>query len=115
MTLTPEEQITIQREPTCQMLHVLNFAIHRLGYKQLVLLVPCYALDPTQSLSKELYPYVAKYFGYISWQPVEHAVRVAILDAWERRNPEVWMQYFPGMQKPPSNKQFIATLAERLK
>ena len=113
--ITFEEQICIFREDTCRMLHELRIGIHRNGYKQLVILIPCYALDNTQSLSKELYPYVADHFGYASWYPVEHAVRIAILDAWERREPEVWEKYFPGLKKPPSNKQFIATLAERLK
>lgn len=115
MITTHEEQIILLREITSRILPELRFGIHRLGYKQLLLLIPCYALDSNQSLSKELYPYAADYFGYASWQPVEHAVRVAILDAWERRDPEVWEKYFPGMKKPPSNKQFIATLAERLK
>jgi len=115
MVTTFEDQIFALREVTSRILHVLRFGVHRLGYKQLLLLIPCYALDNTQSLSKELYPYAADYFGYSSWQPVEHAVRVAILDAWERRDPEVWDTFFPGMKKPPSNKQFIATIAEQIK
>ena len=115
MILTPEEQISALYEPTANMLHELQISIRRLGYKQLTIAVPCYALDDRQSLSKELYPYVANYFGYDDWHPVEHTIRVAILDAWERRNPEVWEKYFPGIKKPPSNKLFIATLAEQLK
>ena len=115
MTLSPEELIYAMYEPTAKMLHELQISIRRLGYKQLTIAAPCFAMDDRQSLSKELYPYVANYFGYADWHPVEHAIRVAILDAWERRNPEVWEKYFPGMKKPPSNKQFIATLAEQLK
>ena len=115
MITTFEEQICSYREATCCMLHELQIGIHRLGYKQLTIAVPCFALDDQQSLSKELYPYVANYFGYANWQPVEHAIRDAILDAWEKRDPAAWEKYFPGMKKPPSNKQFIATLAERLK
>ena len=112
---TFEEQITLRREDTCAMLRELQIGIHRNGYRQLLILVPCYALDENQSLTKELYPYAAGCFGYASWQPVEHAVRLVILDAWERRDKAVWEKYFPGMKKPPSNKKFIATLAERLK
>ena len=115
MITTTEEQIIILREITSKILHELRFGVHRLGYKQLLLLIPRYALDSSQSLSKELYPYAADYFGYFSWQPIEHSVRVAILDAWERRNPEVWEKYFPDIKKPPSNKQFISTIAEQLK
>ena len=113
--ITLEEQISLQRESTCGLLHELQIRIHRIGYRHLVILIPCYALDADQSLTKELYPYVAEHFWYSSWQPVEHAVRIAIQDAWERRDPAVWEKYFPGMKKPPSNKQFIATLAERIK
>lgn len=115
MILTPEEQISALYESTAQMLHELQITIRRLGYKQLTIAIPCFALDDRQSLTKELYPYVANYFGYSNWCPVEHAIREIILDAWERRDPEVWEKYFYGMKKPPSNKQFIATLAERLK
>lgn len=115
MIVTIEEEIIILRQVTGRILRELRFGVHRRGYKQLLLLVPCYALDNEQSMSKELYPYAADYFGYAAWQPVEHAVRVAILDAWEQRDPALWEQYFPGLRKPPSNKRFIATLAERIK
>lgn len=100
---------------TIKMLHELQIGIHRLGYRQLFIAIPCYALDNNQSLSKELYPYVAEYYGYKDWHPVEHAIRVAIIDAWEHRDPFTWEYYFPGSKKAPSNKRFIATLAERLK
>ena len=115
MVRTYEEEIEILRENTCGILHELRFGIHRLGYKQLLVLLPCYALDSHLSLSKELYPYVAECFGDVSWKAVEHAVRVAILDAWERREPGVWEKYFPGLTKAPSNKLFIAAVAERIK
>lgn len=115
MVVLDDQRLSDLQDDTIQMLHELQFGIHRLGYRQLYVAIPCYSLDKSQSLSKELYPYVAECFGYTGWYPVEHAIRVAILDAWERRNPDAWEGYFPGMQKPPTNKQFIATLAERLK
>lgn len=114
ITQTETAMIALQQN-TITHLHKLHISIHRVGYKQLQFLVPLYALDSDQSLTKELYPYAAKHFGYISWQPVEHAIRSAILDAWKRRNPDVWEIYFPGTKKAPSNKQFIATLAELIK
>ena len=88
---------------------------HRIGYKQLCAAIPCYARDDTQSLTKELYPSIARRFGYPNCGPVEHAIRLAILDGWERGRREVWEGYFPCALRPPSNKLFIATLAERLK
>ena len=113
--ITPEEQILRHRAATCGMLRELQIGIHRNGYRQLTVLIPCYALDDDQGLTKELYPFAATYFGSPSWQAVERAVRSAIEEAWARRRPEVWEAYFPGRDKPPANKQFIATLAERLK
>ena len=115
MIPTLEEQRTRLEEATRKMLHSLQFSVHLIGYSSLVVLIPCYRLDNTQGLSKELYPFVAAHCGYPSGQAVEHGVRVAILDAWDRRDPEAWEEYFPGMKKPPTNKHFIATLAERLK
>ena len=115
MIHTYEEEMTRVRENASDILHELRFGVHRLGYQQLLVLIPRYAMDSSQSLSKELYPYAAECFGYTSWEPVEHAVRLAIRDAWERSVPGVWEKYFPGVQKVPSNKQFIAVIAEAAK
>lgn len=115
MITTVDEEILIMQEITSRILHELRFGVHRLGYKQLLLLIPYYALDDNQSFTKELYPYAANHFGYAAWQPIEHTVRDAISNAWERRDPMVWEKLFPGMKRPPSNKQFIATIAERIK
>lgn len=115
MVSMPEDQIHELCDSTILMLHELRIRIHRVGYKQLTIAVPRFALDDTQSLTKELYPYVATYFGYPDWRSVERSIRFAILDAWEHRDPDVWEKYFPNQKKPPSNKQFIATLAECLR
>ena len=110
-----DEQIARFRESTVCLLHALRFRVHLVGYSHLLMLIPCYALDNTLSLTKELYPYAANRLGYASWSPIEHAVRVSILDAWSRRDPGLWDRYFPGQKKPPSNKHFLATLAELIK
>ena len=115
MITTEDPRLSKMQSDTIQMLHELQIGIHRLGYRQLFVAIPCYALNDSQSLCKELYPAVAEHFGYPGWRPVERAIRVAILAAWDNRNLIVWYKYFPGMEKPPTNKQFIATLAERLK
>ena len=115
MITTVDEETIILQAFTRRMLHELGFGSHRLGYKQLLILITRYALDSGQSLTKELYPAAAKHFGYRSWKPVEHAVRGAILDAWERGDLTVWDTYFRGMGKPPTSLQFIATIAELVK
>ena len=109
----PEEQIIVPE--IVRLLNELRIGAHRNGYRQLILLICCYLPEGNRSLTKELYPFVAGRFGYSGWHPVEHTVRTAILDAWDRRVPEVWEKYFPGSKRAPTNKQFIAVLAETLK
>lgn len=96
------------------LLRELGFAAHRVGYQQLCIAIPCYAQDATQSLVKEIYPCIAKRFGYTNWCAVEHAIRCSIHDAWQARDPAVWAARFPNCRRPPSNKRFIATLAQCL-
>lgn len=102
-------------ERTIRMLRELGFAVHRNGYLQLTVAIPYFLQDPTQGLYKELYPYVAKRLGYTDCRAIERSIRSAIYDAWARSDPEVWIQYFPDLKRPPSNKLFIATLSEGLK
>ena len=113
--ISAAEDPTVQyREDTIAMLHRLGICVYRQGYKALTIAVPCYARDNGQSLSKEVYPHVAACLGCGEWHAVERAVRLVILDGWERRNPAVWEEYFPNQKKAPSNKHFLAVLAERL-
>jgi len=102
-------------EQTAKMLQCLNIPIHRIGRVQLLIGIPRFALDPVQSLSKELYPYIAAQCGCRDWRAVERAIREAILYAWDHQDPASWELYFPGIGKPPSNKRFISNLASFLK
>lgn len=115
MIPTVDEQTKPLEDATIIMLHELQISIRRLGYKCLTVAVPCYARNDTQSLSKELYPYVAGQLPYAQCHSVERAIRTAVLDAWTQRDPAVWERYFPRQTKVPTNKQFIAVLAERLR
>lgn len=103
-----------QQRQIANILRGLNMAVHRVGYKQLTIAILRYKQDATQSLTKEIYPYVAKCQGYSDWRAVEHSIRVSIMHAWNDRDPEVWERYFPNQKRFPSNKQFIATIAELL-
>lgn len=80
------------------------------GYQQLCIALPLFAQDPNQSLLKELYPTIGHLFG-CSPQAVEHAIRTAIRAAWSKRDPDVWAEYFPGLETCPTNKEFIAALS----
>ena len=96
-------------------LRKLSVPVYLSGYRCLCVAIPVFARDISQSMCNELYPAVAKELGYMDWRAVEFAIRRTILSAWEHRNPEIWEQYFPGVTKAPTNKQFIATLAQRIK
>lgn len=105
----------IHIDPTlCTILQKLGYPTHRLGYSYLLIATARYAQGDMVSLSKELYPYVAKLFGYRDWPPVENAIRSATEVAWETAPAQVWKTLFPCCQKAPTNKQLIATLAEIL-
>ena len=99
---------------TARILLELNIPAHRMGYLQLRIAIPAFATNKQQSLAKELYPHIADAVGCIDCRAVEHAIRRVIKDAWKHRNREIWAYYFPGYLYAPSNKQFIATLAEYL-
>ena len=95
-------------------LHELGIPVHRVGFRMLCMAVVCYCLDDSQSLSKELYPAIARNFGYTDWHPVEQAIRLVILQAWHSQAANAWEYYFPHCRKPPSNKLFFATIVEHL-
>lgn len=98
----------------CTMLHKLGFPVHRSGYSLLTLAITQYAQGEMQSLTKELYPFIAQHFGCSDGRAIECAIRSVIADAWATGDPQTWALYFPGLRKPPSNKLLIATLAEYL-
>lgn len=114
MPLSAETRPT-PTEQTAQMLQELHIPAHRLGYQQLCLMVPYYREHSFQSMTKDLYPWVARHFDFHTPQAVEHTIRDAIHHAWLHRDPQVWTRYFPDSEKPPTNKQFIAALAARIK
>lgn len=99
-------------------LQLLNIPSHLDGYRQLCIAIPLYAANPTQFLTKELYPEVAKRCGCKDGSLVEHSIRKAIHDAWKRRDVAVWCKYFPlntyGNHTCPSNKVFLCVLSELL-
>ncbi len=76
-----------------------------------------YMANPTQSVTKELYPALAKQLG-ISPQAVEKAIRTAINKAWQNRNEATWRMFFPANQNgripKPTNLGFLNTLSAHL-
>lgn len=96
------------------LLRQLSIPISHTGYRRLCIGIPEFTRNPEQSITKELYPYIAKASGCASSQDVESCIRRSILRGWEIGDRDVWQRYFPGAAKAPSNLVFIATLAEYL-
>lgn len=100
------------------MLLALNVATKWMGFRYLEAAVELYDQKPGQSVTKELYPAVAKLFD-TNGQSVERAIRSAIHLAWERRDEAVWRMYFTagrnGSVPRPTNTIFIANLAQQLR
>lgn len=71
--------------------------------------------DPTQQLTKVLYPDIAREFGTTD-SNVEKALRTAVTCAWQNRRDEVWRYFFPpapnGQIPKPTAGQFIRRLAD---
>lgn len=98
-----------------EILTQLGLKVGSLGYRQLEEAIALYADDPTLSFCKEIYPAVSHDNTYSSGKSAEHTMRNAVKDAWSRRDPEVWMRYFPNhSEKAPKNKTFIARIAQEI-
>ena len=95
----------------------LNFGSHRDGYRYLIYGAPIFAQNPQQTVTKELYPAIGKYFGK-NGQQVERSIRSATESAWARRNENIWLQYFvpapDGSIPRPTNSQMLHTLVRLL-
>ena len=113
LIVIPGTDDTILHKAVTNLLIHLGIQPSRIGFSQLRIAITLYIQDPTQSLSKELYPAVAKQFGSSS-KNIERSIRAAIATAWESRDEKAW-SIFPDYNAPPSNKLFIATLAQLLK
>lgn len=87
------------------------------GFAYLKEAVVLYQEDPLQSVTKLLYPEVAKRCGCAPMH-VERSIRSAIEAGWKRRDDRVWRLYFQpdreGRIPRPSNGDFISRLADSL-
>ena len=88
------------------------------GYGYLREAVLLMSKQPSQSITKELYPAVASGFGATAVQ-VERSIRSAVKNSFQRQDESVWRMYFPageaGNTRPPTNSEMISCLADRLR
>lgn len=103
-----------KRTLVSQQLLSLSLSTKHKGYNYLIEAVLMMEKEPNVSITKELYPAVAKICGCERGH-VERSIRSAIESAWKRRDPLLWQQYFPDAVSRPSNAVFICRLAEALR
>lgn len=87
------------------------------GYGYLREAILLMAKDPSQPVTKELYPAVAK-ICRCEPEHVERSIRSAIKTAWLHRDEQLWRMYFQpdstGLIRRPTNAAFISRLADSL-
>ena len=97
-----------------ELLRAVNVPPNLDGYTYLRKAVLGRAQNPAKSLTKELYPDVGA-DCCVDGANVERSIRTAIASAWEHRDEENWLKYFPksadGTLRRPTNSIFISQLA----
>lgn len=96
-----------------ELLLSLGFSTKHNGFAYLREAILLIAKNPSQSVTKVLYPAVAHIFG-CQKENVERSIRTALDSAWERGDRQLWNRYFPDAAYRPSNAVFISRIAEAL-
>ena len=101
-------------------IHEIGIPAHIKGYQYLrfAIIMAIENMDVINSITKELYPTVAKEFGTTPSR-VERAIRHAIEVAWDRGDTEVLNSIFgytiANSKGKPTNSEFIAMIADKLR
>lgn len=100
-------------------IHEIGVPAHIKGYQYLryAIIIAVEDMDVINSITKTLYPMVAKEFGTTPSR-VERAIRHAIEVAWDRGDLETLQKYFgytvSNTKGKPTNSEFIALIADKL-
>lgn len=101
-------------------IHEIGIPAHIKGYQYLrrAIMMVVDDLDIINSITKELYPTVAKEFNTTSSR-VERAIRHAIEVAWDRGDTDILNSFFgytiANSKGKPTNSEFIAMIADKLR
>lgn len=113
---SPVKSSDLQTEIS-ELLLQLQFKNNLDGYSYVVTGLPMFAENPQQTLTKELYPDIAKLHGKTGAQ-VERSIRNAIEQAWLHRDDRIWRMYFSpapdGSIPRPTNGQLLHTLMRQI-
>lgn len=95
----------------------LGLQVHRDGFELLKFVIPLFLRNPNQPIFKVIYNRAGHFAGKSEdSRSVEKAIRTAIVAGWKRGDKQRWQELFhqePG--KAPSNKVFVARIAELIK
>lgn len=104
-----------QRSSISSMLMDLDIPAKRRGFAYLEMCIELYMEKPGQSLTKVIYPAVAKQYDTKA-DAVERAMRQVIHETWAKGDNRTWRMYFRparnGEIPRPTNGEFISRLAE---
>ena len=105
--------VTAPKQDAADVLLQLGFHAHLDGFRYVLTGFPLYSGNPQQTVTKELYPAIAKIHGKTGKQ-VERSIRNAINKAWQHRDDSKWRQYFQpapdGSIPRPTNMQLLHVL-----
>ena len=115
--LKPQKAETDPTDFVTNLLLSLDISTKHNGFGYLRESILLIAKDPTQSVTKVIYPEVARICG-CNKGSVERSIRTAIQNAWQHRDDQVWQTYFPpgpdGIIPKPTNAAFLSRLADSL-
>lgn len=103
-----------------EIIHQIGVPAHIKGYHYLreSIMLAVNEPDIINSITKQLYPTVAKKFSTTSSR-VERAIRHAIEVAWDRGDVDILTSYFGytihNTKGKPTNSEFIAMIADKLR
>jgi len=119
--MTDEERESIELETqVTKVIHQIGVPAHIKGYQYLrtAIMMTVNDNDIINSVTKILYPTVAKRYGTTSSR-VERAIRHAIEVAWDRGDVDILNSYFgytiQNNRGKPTNSEFIAMIADNLR
>ena len=113
-TLKPSAQKREPRGRISELLLSLSISTKHNGFGYLTEAILITIQEPGLSITKELYPSVAKICGCKKGN-VERSIRSTLEVAWDHGNSKIWQQYFPDAISRPTNAFFISRLAEALR
>lgn len=115
----PDEETDLETQVT-KIIHQIGVPAHIKGYQYLrcAIIMTMHDGELINSITKQLYPGVAKKFGTTSSR-VERAIRHAIEVAWDRGDVDVINSFFgytvQSTRGKPTNSEFIALVADSLR